>query len=414
MALAAVFLCGLAAREVTGRDSTALLAAGFAAFLPQFTFRGMNVSNDVLVAAMSAWFLYLIVRLVTRGFTWRIGVLATVALAGAFLSKINAICLAPVLVLAIVSEPEPWRERVRHLAVVAGLAILFVLPWCYRNVVLYGDPFASGAMSHAVPSMISERSMFSLDLYTILPRELFKSFVGVFGYGGVKLHKWVYAAYLACMAFAVLGLAKGVRRKDGRVLLILAAIIVLNYMVVVRINSQFVQPQGRYMFPALPAIVVALALGLEKWPWWRRRPVTASLFTIGACAAANVAILLLVVMPSYYPPLVDKISEVVTPVAAAGQIRVPASDARFVIFDVEGRASNPESTGTVILGLADASNEVTERRFPFRWLADGRRRTIYITTLMEKDWQGTVVSVRVDPAEVSNLRLAGSIPGDDF
>jgi 4-amino-4-deoxy-L-arabinose transferase-like glycosyltransferase len=426
IALATVYLCGLAAREVTGRDSTALLAAGFAAFLPQFTFRGMNVSNDVLVAAMSAWFLYLIVRLVTRGFTWPIGVLAAVALAGAFLSKISAICLAPVLVLAIVLEPAPWPQRMRHLAAVVGLAVLFVLPWCYRNVVLYGDPFASGAMNHAVPSMISERSMFALELYTILPRELFKSFVGVFGYGGVKLHKWVYAAYLACMAFAAIGLTKGFRRADagaayGRVLLILAAIIVLNYLVVVRINSQFVQPQGRYMFPALPAIVVALALGLEKWRWWQRRPVTASLFTIGACAAANVAILLLVVMPSYYPPLVDKISEVVTPVAAADddgeQVRVPASDARFVIFDIEGRASKPQSTGWLILGLADASNAVTERRFPFRWLADGRRRTIYITSLMEKDWEGAVVSVRVEPgipANVSNLRLAGSIPGDDF
>jgi hypothetical protein len=232
------------------------------------------------------------------------------------------------------------------------------------------------------------------------------------------------------MAFAAIGLTKGLRRKDaadaaadasaraayGRVLLILIAIIAVNYLVVVRINSQFVQPQGRYMFPALPAIVVALALGLEKWPLWRRRPVTASLFTIGACAAANAAILFLVVMPAYYPPLVEKISEVVTPVAADA-VRVPASDARFVIFDVEGRASKPESTGAVIVGLADASNDVAERRFPFRWLADGRRRTIYITSLMERDWQGAVVSVRVEPglpANVSNLRLAGSIPGDDF
>lgn len=434
MALAAVYLCGLAAREASGRDETALLAAGFAAFLPQFTFRGMNVSNDALVAAMSAWFLYLSVRLVTRGFTWRIGVLAAVALAGAFLSKINAICLAPALVLAIVSERVPWRRRISHLGVVGGLAILLVLPWSYRNVVLYGDPFASGAMHHAVPRLVLERSMFDLGLYTTLPRELLKSFVGVFGYG-VTLPKWVYGAYLACMAFAAIGLTKRPRQKDsaadtpaayGRVLLILAVIVFLNYLVVMRINSQFVQAQGRYMFPALPAIVVAMALGLEKWPLWRRRPATATILTVGACAAANAAILLLVVIPAYYPPLVEKISRVVTPVAAgADQIRVAAPDARFVIFDVEGRASNPEMTGSVILDLADASNEVTERRFPFRWLADGRRRTIYVTTLNERDWKGTVVSIYIVPTDtarkgqemvvsVSNVKLAGSIPGDDF
>ena len=118
--------------------------------------------------------------------------------------------------------------------------------------------------------------MFDLAMHTTLPRELFKSFVGAFGYAGVKLPKWVYAVYLACMAFAVIGLTKGLWRKDkkddaadptayGRVLLILIAIVALNYLVVLRINVQFDQPQGRYMFPALPAIVVALALGLERW-----------------------------------------------------------------------------------------------------------------------------------------------------
>jgi hypothetical protein len=447
IALIAVYLCGLAAREITGRNSTALLAAGFAAFLPQFTFRGMNISSDVLVAAMGAWFLYLVLRLVTRGFTWRVGLLAAVALAGAYLSKINSICLAPVLVLAIVSEPIPWRRRVSHLAVV-GVALLLVLPWSIRNVVLYGDPFASGAMYHAVPALVVERSMFDLDHYTSLPRELFKSFVGLFGYG-LKLPKWAYAIYLAFMAFAVVGLANGVRRRQEphagadshshftyvRVVLILIAIVVLNFLVVVRINTQFVQPQGRFMFPALAAVVVAMAVGLEKWAPWRRRPAAAGIVTIGAWAAANAVILLLLVVRTYYPPFVDAISRKVTPVQLARsepelsqQVRVPASDARFVIFDIEGRASDPEMTGSVILGLkpsADAPLEATERRFPFVWLADGRRRTIYVTSLMEPDWQGTVVSIRIAPVDdtdkrqgmvvpVTNVRLAGSIPTRDY
>ncbi len=302
MALIGVYLCGLAAREVTGRESTALLGAGFAAFLPQFTFRGMNVSNDVLVATMSALFLYFCLRLVMRGFTWRIGVLAAAALAGAFLSKINAICLAPVLALVIVSEPAPWRRRALHMAALAGVTVLLVLPWSYRNVVLYGDPFAMAAMRQAVASMVVERSIFDLDLHRTLPRELFKSFVGLFGYG-LKLPKWVYAVYLAFMAFATLGLAVGLRRHHDRVpiasyvrvLTILAAIIVLNYLVVLRINLQFVQPQGRYMFPALPAIAVAMAVGLEKWAPWRRRPTAASVSTVGAWAAANAIILFIVV-----------------------------------------------------------------------------------------------------------------------
>ncbi len=123
----------------------------------------------------------------------------------------------------------------------------------------------------------------------------------------------------------------------------------------------------------------------------------------------------------------ERISRVATPVAFDGaRVQVPASDARFVIFDLQAEASKPDMAGAVILGLepeplgaADGSRKVTERRFPFRWLADGTRRTIYVTSLMERDWRGTVVSVRVVPVEatngqetpvtVSNVRLAGSI-----
>ena len=249
------------------------------------------------------------------------------------------------LVLAIVSEPVPWRRRVGHLAVL-GVALLFVLPWAYRNVDLYGDPMAIGAMSHAVPSMIVERSVFDRDLYTTLPRELFKSFVGVFGYG-LPLRKWVYAVYLACMAFAGIGLIKGPVAEGRRRGLSRprtagaahpgAAIGVLNYLVVMRINWQFVQPQGRYMFPALPAIVVALALGLEQWPLLASSSATRRVSSrLVRAQAANTVILLVVVMPAGPTrPTWKRLTGVVTPVASDGApayARVCVWTLRFVIF----------------------------------------------------------------------------------
>src|SRR5208282_1733086 len=88
-----VWFCALAGTEASGSPWTGLLVGGLVAFWPMFTFRGMNVSNDALVTMLSALTLYLIVRVIKRGFTWGIGIFAALAGAGAFMTKINAVVL---------------------------------------------------------------------------------------------------------------------------------------------------------------------------------------------------------------------------------------------------------------------------------------------------------------------------------
>src|SRR5262249_19678175 len=56
-----------AGRESTGRSETGILAASLVAFLPQFSFRGSQVSNDALVVTMGALSLYFFVRIIRRG-----------------------------------------------------------------------------------------------------------------------------------------------------------------------------------------------------------------------------------------------------------------------------------------------------------------------------------------------------------
>ena len=107
-----IWFSALAGKEASGSPGTGLLVGGLVGFWPMFTFRGMNVSNDALMTMLSALALYLIVRLIKRGFTWGIGILAALVAAGAFLSKINAIVLPAALLLAVVSEKAPWRAEV--------------------------------------------------------------------------------------------------------------------------------------------------------------------------------------------------------------------------------------------------------------------------------------------------------------
>jgi len=67
------------------------------AFLPEFTFRGMSVSNDAMVTAAAAAGTYGIVRLVRRGFTWPVAWATALAAVLAFLSKLNGMPIAMVL-----------------------------------------------------------------------------------------------------------------------------------------------------------------------------------------------------------------------------------------------------------------------------------------------------------------------------
>lgn len=476
LSLIAIALCARAGFEATGRVSTALLTAGIAAFLPQFTFRGSHISNDALVTTMAAAALWTMVAIVRRGFTRRLGLLAAIALAAAFLTKINAICLAPALVLVVLTERAPWRTRLTRLAVVVGVAAALAAPWCLRNVSLYGDPLAIGAMRAAVAPLVVERSLRDVLVVDRLPRELFKTFVGSFGHMTVKLPRTAYLAYLGMMAIAGIGLVYRLTRTRDRIagdsspdspdrdlprlVLVLATIVICAFAIVVRINLQFHQPQGRYLFPALPAIALAMALGLDTGRAWAARTIVAAL------AAANLLILTLVVMPAYEPPPVPTISKALTIVGPqagsdeitetepefAADVRVAAQDALFVIFEVEGPVPAPADAaagtttaplvleGVVTLTVARSSGPDTagaasiqaeEVRLPFHWRADGRPRTIYLTLLGRPDWRGTVTSLRIRPIGpiahpspdqhdqklpivIRHVRLAGSIPSYDY
>jgi 4-amino-4-deoxy-L-arabinose transferase-like glycosyltransferase len=77
----------------------------------------MNVSNDTLVTLLSVVATYWIIRLARHGFTWPLGFSAAVAMALAFLSKINALFLPLPFAIAVLSEKVPWRIRFGRLSV---------------------------------------------------------------------------------------------------------------------------------------------------------------------------------------------------------------------------------------------------------------------------------------------------------
>lgn len=212
ISLFGVWWCYLAGREMTGRRETGLLTAGLVAFLPQFTFRGMNVADDVLVTALAALATYLLLRLFRRGFTWPIGIVASLVVAAATLAKISALYFFAPLALALLVAPgTPWRVRPRRLFVLgAGVALL--APWMIRNIALYGDPLAAAAVSGAIADQAVRHALFSRYMFVDLPLHAAKSFIGNFGWQSLGLPWWLYGVYCVGCAGPHATLAEYARR----------------------------------------------------------------------------------------------------------------------------------------------------------------------------------------------------------
>jgi 4-amino-4-deoxy-L-arabinose transferase-like glycosyltransferase len=295
-----VWFSYLAATEVTGNAGTGLLVGGLVAFLPQFAFRGMNVSSDALLAMFSAAAVYLMVRLVRRGFTWGIGVLAALAIAGACLSKANAAFLPLPLALTIVLEKAEGRTKLIRTGVLGVLILLILAPWLIRNQRLYGDLFARKAMYTVWAPSIRTTPIWSYSFMSRFTKFLIASFIGDFGWMNLLLRKWEYGLYGCFLVFGVLCWMRGVIRGriDRRVSLVLLSVIALNLVTVIGVNLTIDSPQGRYMFPALTAIMLIVGLGLESLRVWSKH---LTWFTVSGWALANVLILVFLVTPAYWP-----------------------------------------------------------------------------------------------------------------
>lgn len=295
---AAVLFCYLAALESTGSQTSGLLAGGMVAFLPQFAFRGMNVSNDALVTMLCAAVTYMLMRLIKRGFTWRLGITAAIISALAFLSKENAAFLPIPLALTILGTQGSWQTRLARLSIL-GISLAVAAPWLLRNQLLYGDLVASGVMPHVVSSVVDLKSLTSPYFVSSFPLDLFRSFVGLFGWMNLPLPRWLYYAFAFLAAIAVLGFLRQSRqgRSNLRLTLVLLTFPLSALAITVYLNLTFTQPQGRLLFPGLAALALLTSRGLEALPRWGRK-MTYSL--LGVLLAVNLYSVVGVIIPAYW------------------------------------------------------------------------------------------------------------------
>ncbi|MEN6478221.1 MAG: glycosyltransferase family 39 protein [Anaerolineales bacterium] len=291
----AVVLLALLARRLFGSRGLALGAAALAAGNPMYVAITASANNDALVVVVLGLVALRLSAPPRRRWTPRASVLLGVLLGLCVLTKLQAYVALPLAAAALlwdvlVAHELSWRQALRSGAWVVMAAAIVAGPWLVRNMLVYGwrDPLGLARHSAVVVGQLRTATLLAesgLGAYLgQLLRTTFQSYWGQFGWMAAPLPERAYLALGLLVLIGAVGLLTAalwrpgwLRRKRrlsaqarrGVALLVCWALLTLASFL--WYNLQFVQFQGRYLFPALAPLSIGLAYGLiaavqRPWP----------------------------------------------------------------------------------------------------------------------------------------------------
>ena len=275
------------------RATLSLGAVAFIAFLPMHIAVTAGITNDPLAELLLALILlalvrYLKWRLAHAGAAPRKTLLTLGVLVGlGMLTKTTVYYALPAVLGGLLWgewQGGPAKARVarsvRAAVWVFGLALLIALPWFIRNGITYGglDVLGLGRHDAVVTGQLRTADWLSIvgrkQAMSSFVQTTFHSFWAMFGWMGVLIDGRLYLLLALFSGLLALGAALAlwrVCRSPSRLSRFQwAALAALGLTAGATIagyfwyNAQFVQHQGRYLFPALASISLLAAAGLRE------------------------------------------------------------------------------------------------------------------------------------------------------
>ena len=303
--------------------SLALPATAVVAFVPQFVFIGAAASNDNLIAAAASVLIWRLAEWLRFGDHphgpqdrplavrqgWWLGAWLGIALG----AKLSGLGLVAVILLALAWVA--WRRGDGRLVIDMGwriaIPVVLVSGWWYvRNLFMYGDPLAwniweANIVLRTTPLTLAE---FNREL-----PDMFRSFWGVFGWTTLPYPETVYTTLgilsLCTSACFVAWMFQRARRLEpekylfhevrfmqGTLAFVWLGILLVSWL---RFMTVAVATQGRYLFPAFPALALVVGLGATILPSGVRKilaVVPVGLFFLAAATPAWI------IVPAFVPP----------------------------------------------------------------------------------------------------------------
>jgi hypothetical protein len=320
-----VIVCFAILREIFTRSAVAYGALAFFAFNPQFVFVSSSISNDNLMTLLSLLIVWASVCVARRGLTLGRGLVIAGLLAAAVLTKLSAAIVGIVPLLVILASKVTWRQRIRHMAVIAAVVAVATGWWFGRNYLLYGDWTGIRTWQQIWGWQTSATGWTDIG---IALQNTWTSYWGRFGLGQIVLPQWLYTILLAINVLGLLGLVKyGVSsrraapasslvthdstRLTGPLILAILLFVMLGALIGFGlVNATGVT--GRYLLPAGVAIGGFLFWGLRSL-YRPGRPEVDGWFVVssyGGMLAVSIAALVGVIAPAYAHPAAVTLAEV--------------------------------------------------------------------------------------------------------
>src|SRR5262249_26263751 len=156
--------------------------------------------------------------------------------------------------------------------IAAALVAMLMLPWVVRGVLTYGLLDPMGLRRH--DDVVAGQPLTGAITHQLVADSLttlLHSFWGQFGWMGVLLDSRIYSALAGLTALAGLGILLWLApwggfwsQADRKSLGLLAFAVATVFVLTLIYNVTYLQPQGRYLFPAMAGIAVWAVGGLRE------------------------------------------------------------------------------------------------------------------------------------------------------
>jgi len=246
------------------RRLLAFSAAATLSLIPQFAFISATVSNDPASFFAASATVYLGLRYL-REFRTIVLVLAAVAVSLGAVTKLSAAVVGIVPLAAVLFQPIAWQKKIPQLAVLA-LFPLAIAGWFYlRSLILWGAVWPAHLFGQQNPLPIWDSAY---------RQTFFETLRESFWYAGgplnIRLSPIVYDVLDVTSVLALAGLivtfaSSRLAPFENRAIMLLSVlpVLALGMLLYFSVEHDF-QPQGRYLFVAMPAFAILMPLGLSR------------------------------------------------------------------------------------------------------------------------------------------------------
>lgn len=307
-ATAIVFTYLLTLEILPDKNILAYSSAAMVAFVPQFLLVSSAVSNDSAIVALSAFSLWMIVRMfqVSPGLGSVVGIGAAVGLAS--LAKVSGLGL--VLLGFIGLMVVTWKDP-RKMAMYSSVMLMsFALVggwWYLRNWLLYGEFTGTEMMLHIFGA---RQTPLTTSQMLAQLGEVWETFWIGFGWGNIRAQPAVYNLLAVVVLIGIFGLVVLIARRRKSPVGNLPSLFPVGTLLVwaIMVFAEFFRwmmvtqaPHGRLLFPALPAVMPLFGIGLSSLAPGKYRFVPAPIFASVLFLLAAVSPQLLLAPAYAYP-----------------------------------------------------------------------------------------------------------------